>query len=258
MASPQKENGYTAIANELLDALARIRISGEARQVFDVILRKTYGYNKKADSISLNQFILGTRLKKSTVQRAINKLKLLNLILQKEAPIANLYSINKDFSTWRPLSKKSTRTPKRVGGVLQKDKKRTPKRGVQKTISKDNITKDNSEDKPRKDIQALFKLFYETINPNINFANKTDRTAAKWLIGKYGLEKTMVAAEYAISVQSDKYAPTITTPYQLKEKMASLAKYKLGKKDRKIWKQPTSSSPQLEDTTQSGALQMKF
>ena len=56
MASPQLKDGYVAIANEIMDALAHIRIPGEARQVLDVILRKTYGWKKKEDEISLSQF----------------------------------------------------------------------------------------------------------------------------------------------------------------------------------------------------------
>jgi len=52
MANPQIENGYTRIANETMDALAKIRIPGQARQVLDFILRKTYGWNKKTDMIS--------------------------------------------------------------------------------------------------------------------------------------------------------------------------------------------------------------
>jgi hypothetical protein len=76
------------------------------------------------------------------------------------------------------------------------------------------------------DVQPLFKIFYETINPTINFGNKTSRKAAEFLIRKFGLEKTLEVAKYAISVQSEKYAPTITTPYQLKEKLSALIKFK--------------------------------
>jgi phage replication O-like protein O len=64
MNSPQLENGYTRIANELLDALIRYRIPGEERQVLDVIIRKTYAYGKKEDRISLSQFHDMTRIKK--------------------------------------------------------------------------------------------------------------------------------------------------------------------------------------------------
>ena len=67
MAEPQKENGYTPIANEIMDALCRIRIPGEERQVLDCIFRKTYGWNKCEDSISLTQFMEMTGLKKPAV-----------------------------------------------------------------------------------------------------------------------------------------------------------------------------------------------
>ena len=53
---PQLENGYTKIANELLEAIAAIRIPGEAMQVLLVIIRKTYGYCKKKDAISISLF----------------------------------------------------------------------------------------------------------------------------------------------------------------------------------------------------------
>ncbi|MBI5447822.1 MAG: replication protein [Gammaproteobacteria bacterium] len=65
MVTPQCEDGYTKIANELLEALARIRIPGETHQVLDTVLRKTYGYGKKEDAISLSQFVLATGLSKS-------------------------------------------------------------------------------------------------------------------------------------------------------------------------------------------------
>ena len=56
MANPQRENGHVDIANEIMDKLCRYRIPGEVRQVMDTVFRKTYGWNKKADRISLSQF----------------------------------------------------------------------------------------------------------------------------------------------------------------------------------------------------------
>jgi phage replication O-like protein O len=108
MASPQIENGYTKIANELLEALARIRISGEANQILLVILRKTYGFNKTEDAISLSQFHLFTGIKKPSITRAIRKLEELNIINRKANGAIKIYQLNKDYSTWRPLPKKIT------------------------------------------------------------------------------------------------------------------------------------------------------
>lgn len=74
MASPQIENGFLKIANDIWDALARIRISGEEWQILNVVIRKTYGFNKKEDRISLSQFALSTGLKKPNIIRARQKL----------------------------------------------------------------------------------------------------------------------------------------------------------------------------------------
>ena len=116
------------------------------------------------------------------------------------------------------------------------DNRRTTDGQQTDTINKGN--NDNNETitvgaaKPLDQTNEIFKIFYQ-INPNINFGNKTERAAAEWLIKRYGLEKTISAAEYAISVQNDKFAPTIMTPYQLKDKMAALAKHKGSKETTK-------------------------
>jgi phage replication O-like protein O len=133
---PQVEDGYTKIANELLDALIKIRIPGEARQIFDAILRKTYGFNKKSDQIALSQFMTITGLKKVAICKGIKKLLELNIITQKGNDIAKEYGINKHYSTWKPLPKKVT-LPKKVINVTKKGNKSLPK----KDTTKDNIQK---------------------------------------------------------------------------------------------------------------------
>ena len=83
MANPQLENGHLKIANEIWDALCRIRIPGEQMQVLMVIIRKTYGFNKKSDGIPLSQFTEATGINRQNVIRAINGLlskKIINVI----------------------------------------------------------------------------------------------------------------------------------------------------------------------------------
>ena len=143
MASPQCENGYIRFASELWESLCRIRIPGEARQVFDLIARKTYGYNKKEDAISLSQFVVGTGMKKPDICQEINRLKKMNLISQKANDIANIYSINKDFQSWKPLPKKQT-FPKKQMTITQKANESLPKKlptidNIQKTLLQKTI-----------------------------------------------------------------------------------------------------------------------
>ena len=139
MASPQTENGYTRIANEIMEKFARTRINGEARQILDVILRKTYGWGKKEDKISLSQFCLATELKKPTVCKGIKKLLKMNLITQKGNDWQKIYGLNKDFETWKVL-------PKRII-VTQKGNEYYPK--GQKVLPKRLHTKEKKETKTK-------------------------------------------------------------------------------------------------------------
>ena len=131
MVSPQIENGYIKISNELFDALIAYRLSGEQRQVLDVIFRKTYGFNKKTDHIALSQFIEMTGINKQNVVRAINNLlsKKIITVIKFDNKKGHIYEIVKDFTKWVPLSKKIT--------VIKKDNK---------PLSILSTTKDNTKD----------------------------------------------------------------------------------------------------------------
>lgn len=142
--NPQKENGYTAIANEIMEALAGIRISGEARQCLDIILRKTYGFNKKEDLISLSQFCLLSKMTKDDVCRALRKLVEINIIIvKKDNSYINSYRFNKDYSTWKPLSKKTTLSKKTITIVNIDNKPLSKKTHTIVDNTKTTITKEN-------------------------------------------------------------------------------------------------------------------
>lgn len=74
-------------------------------------------------------------------------------------------------------------------------------------------------------INQVLEKFQMTVNPGINYGNKTSRKAAQWLIDKMGIEKTIRTIEYLETIRSEPYAPIITTPYQLKEKFGQLIAY---------------------------------
>ncbi len=90
MANPQIENGYMALANEITEALAGIRIPGEQVQCLWVIFRKTYGWKKKKDGIALSQFVLMTGMKKQAAHRALKNLKEKRIILVSNMNKGNL------------------------------------------------------------------------------------------------------------------------------------------------------------------------
>jgi len=227
MANPQVENGYTRIANEILEALAKININGEARQVLDVIIRKTYGFQKKQDKISLSQFALTTSLKKSAVCRGLKRLQKMNIIIKIDNEDCTIYRFNKDFESWKSLTTLLTK-----GEVLTKSlmsvnhivkKPLTISRHTKEKV-KETLTKEILRSEQSSQIKKVFEIFYK-INPTINWGNKTSRKAASDLIAKFTLDGTLKMAEQIVAAQGKKYAPTCTTPYQMKEKLAQFKIY---------------------------------
>lgn len=73
-------------------------------------------------------------------------------------------------------------------------------------------------------IQEVMKIFY-SINPTLNWGNKTSRSSAEYLIKKFGFEGTKKMAEQAVAIQGQPYAPTATTPTQLKDRLAQFKIY---------------------------------
>lgn len=96
MANPQIEDGYTKIANELLEAILTVNLSNYAFRVFMAIMRKTYGFNKKTDYISLSQISDLTNIKTPHVCRAIRELTSKNMLIKN----GKVKGINKNYKHW--------------------------------------------------------------------------------------------------------------------------------------------------------------
>lgn len=143
MSCPQKENGFTPIANELMDALCRHRIPGEDRQILDVIFRKTYGFNKQDDFISLSQFEGMTGIKKPNIISCLKSLLSKRIIIiQMDNKMRKVYRINKDYEKWIRYANRS-QLSKRITPIIQKDNASLSKRiPTKENNTKDNITKE--------------------------------------------------------------------------------------------------------------------
>ncbi|MFH2058396.1 MAG: replication protein [Pseudomonadota bacterium] len=131
MSSPQLENGYTKIANEIMEALSKYRIPGEQMQCLLFLLRKTYGYNKLCDRISNSQYVVGTGINKRNVKRALDGLIEKRIVVKKDNEYIPTYQFNKDYRLWRLLSKKTTSCQKRP---KQLSKKTDTKEILQKKV----------------------------------------------------------------------------------------------------------------------------
>ena len=112
MASPQKEDGHVDIANEIIEALAKIHLSSYESQILWAIFRKTYGWHKKEDWITNSQIAEMTDIAEAHISRTIKILLQKNMVKKNGKKLG----IQKDYDQWVKLPI----------GVTSHDKKKLP------------------------------------------------------------------------------------------------------------------------------------
>lgn len=154
--NPQLENGYTKLANEILEKLSQTYLSPYEWQVLMAIFRKTYGYNKKEDWISNSQLFELTGIAKPNITRTLRKLENRKIIIYSDNKIA----FNKNHIEWeekklskqitkKKLSKQITELSKQITPVIQTDNNllsiQIPTKEKKENITKETITKENKK-----------------------------------------------------------------------------------------------------------------
>jgi phage replication O-like protein O len=222
--NPQTEDGFVKIASELVDQLAFLHLSGNEWQIVWAVWRKTWGWQKKEDAISLTKLQELTGLSRPAIVLAIKRLVAKKVLVVKKQSFTNIYSFNKLYTEWTS-SKKDTSSYFATRVVAKKQPKlvakKQPKLVAKKQHTIDNI--DNKDTITIDTINGLIKLF-EKINPSYErlYANKTQRSALDRLVKKYGYEKMTNLLKNLPSITAKPYAPRITTPYELETKMGQL------------------------------------
>lgn len=103
MASPQVEHGYTRIANELLEAVARLEINATQFRILTVVWRYTYGFSRKDHSLSANFIAKATGIHKNRVAPDLARLIERNVLTEVAPPTFSsprVIAFNKDHDCW--------------------------------------------------------------------------------------------------------------------------------------------------------------
>jgi phage replication O-like protein O len=104
----QLEDGYTRIANDLLDRMALCKFSSREYKILLSVIRKTYGFGKKSDQLALSQLCKLTGLDLAACSRAVSGLIKSNVLRDfGGGSHARSLGIQTDVSLW-PLVKTTT------------------------------------------------------------------------------------------------------------------------------------------------------
>lgn len=157
MAKPQLENGYTMLANEIIDAFTRLHLSGNEWRVLWVIIRKTYGFHKKVDKIANSQIIEATGLHKGVVSRSIKKLYAANVVFKN----GKMLGFQKDYELWFELEHKGEKLTELQTTDTKLTESSTPSAGEKLTELQpeltESLTKVNSSLDTQKKKETLQK-----------------------------------------------------------------------------------------------------
>ncbi len=103
MADVQKENGYTSIANELLEKIYKSSFSLRELRIILTVIRFTYGFNRKEAELSLTFLANATNIPLRHVQTTVKNLITKNVLIIKNECIgihSRKIQLNKNYDSW--------------------------------------------------------------------------------------------------------------------------------------------------------------
>lgn len=112
MANPQLENGYTRIANELMDAIGQLDLNGTEYKVLLCVMRYTYGFQRKSHKLSASFISEWGNCSLRAVKEALKHLKELNVIKvanEDQRGITSILELNKNYDSWKSSEQSCTR-----------------------------------------------------------------------------------------------------------------------------------------------------
>ncbi|WFV63147.1 replication protein [Escherichia coli] len=186
------DDGYTRIANELLEAVMLAGLTQHQLLVFLAVMRKTYGFNKRLDWVSNEQLSELTGILPHKCSAAKSVLVKRGIFIQSGRNIG----INNVVSEWStlPESGKKNKVYLKEVNLPESGKKSLPKSGKgtypNQVNTKDKLTKDNikpfssensgeSSDQPENDLPV--EKPDAAIQSGSRWGTAEDLTAAEWM-----------------------------------------------------------------------------
>ena len=189
----------------------------------------------KRGQLAYSQLTLSKRWKwsRDRIRRFLNKLELDGDIRQQNSLVTTIITISK-YDIWQgtePDIKTTNKTTSKTDTRIDtKDKN-------------NNINTINTinTEIPSNEIVKIIDAF-KLVNPSYGkfFANKTQRAASERLLKQFQLEEVLHMIETAAKSNGQQYAPVITSPLELEDKLGKLIAF---------MKKETSSAPVFVDLT---------
>lgn len=180
----QVDNGeFTRVHNSILEVLSKLQVSSLELRIVLFILRKTYGFGKKTDVISLSQFeSCGSDRRR--IFDAIKKLIQLNIITRKKKGLQTYeYGFNKYIEQWSP----ECFQPRRAGNGKNFKNKTVDVNDTSDSIDTSDVNDIGTvdvNDNGTSDVNDTHKRKKETIKENIKQIPISEQSNQQLFFGK--------------------------------------------------------------------------
>lgn len=195
---------------------AKKELSLEARILYGILFTRANGENVAWPGQESLADTLG--VSKRSIIRYVQELEKHDLIEAKRTGLnrTNRYIIKCQVGTSRSDTGGTSRSDTAVSSPIVKEQ-------IEKKSSKELAAHSAAGEVPLNEIIEKFKI----VNPSFEriYGNKTQRSALERLVKKYGVAKIEGAIKAASLVAGKKYAPSITTPLELEDKLGKLVQY---------------------------------
>jgi phage replication O-like protein O len=115
LADVQPENGFTRVANEILERMALTKLSPIQYRLIFVIWRFTYGFNRKEHALSSGFLSKATDYDERQIRRELQRLEQRKIIIQKVSPgRSRTIGFNKNYDEWLDEEPPGSSTPGKV------------------------------------------------------------------------------------------------------------------------------------------------
>ena len=238
--------------NTLLDKLVGFRIQGETRQVFDLIVRKSVGWDKRTDMISLSQFELYTGLRKPNICRALDALESHRIIITYENDDIKAYGINQNYSEWVPLSNPRKLSNMKKDVIKEENPTLSDTSTTKKTETKETYTKKSIFLK--KEYTDIAEYFRDKTIQNNSKAVITEKQIMSWaktamfMVEKDGIlfDDIYAVINWCKNPGGNYWSPLIDSMQKLREKWNTLSEMMMRKNPKTVG-EPQINWDEVED-----------
>lgn len=257
---PQVEDGYTRIADELMDALCTADFTAREFRVVHFVIKQTYGWNRKSHRMSASFIAGGTGLHESRASKVLNELIRRKVIIREggsRSPIA----LNKHSDQWMQSHSGEKSAPTKRADSAHDEPAKSAQDEHTKIDKIDNPSSANAEvvvhstpSKPAKKTRSkwgepidheLADQMFSTVFADVENPKRpnADAWANDFRLMRERDNRTVEQIRYLIdwTAKHDFWSGVVLSPSKLRAKWDQLAKQvKQDKEKRRASSQPTN------------------